>query len=241
LALLLLYWPGIFVLAHIPIPRLVYRAQVSDKSLHFLAYLILVFALWFTISPDEKVNWRRPSAWWALSVVVLYGALDELLQGWVGRTCDMNDFLANLGGAVTGLILSTFLAFWPTLLALTAIAIFLLTNLARADLADLLPITSAMFYLFAYGLFTILWIQHMRLSLSLRAPQLKWLIGALVLPMVFLSTVKLFSVILDKNFAIRGVVLSAAGIAAVVATVFLTALFRRHAVEKSSPGPEGPV
>jgi hypothetical protein len=214
---------------------------VSDKSLHFLAYLILVFALWFTISPDEKVNWRRPSAWWALSVVVLYGALDELLQGWVGRTCDINDFMANFGGAVTGLILFTFLAFWSTLLVVTAIAIFLLTNLARADLADLLPITSAVFYLFAYGFFTALWIRHMRLFSSVKAPQFKWLTGALVLPMVFLSTVKLFSAILGKNFAIRGVILSAVGIAAVVATVFLTALFRRYATQELSSGSEGPV
>ena len=79
---LLFYWPGVFILAHIPIPQLVYKAQVSDKSLHFLAYLVLVFLLWFAISPNKKVNWRKAAVWWILFVVVLYGVVDELLQGY---------------------------------------------------------------------------------------------------------------------------------------------------------------
>src|SRR4030042_647093 len=88
---LLVYWPGVFILAHIPIPQLVYKAQVSDKSLHFLVYLVLVFLLWFTISPDKKVNWRKAAAWWVLFVVVWYGVVDEVLQGYVGRSCDIID------------------------------------------------------------------------------------------------------------------------------------------------------
>jgi VanZ family protein len=238
---LVLYWPALFIGAHIPIPTFVRAAQVSDKSLHFAAYLVLAFLLWFSIVPSRKADWRKATVWWAVLVVILYGLADELLQALVGRSCDIMDFAADLAGALAGFVLFTFLAFWPALLVVTGITIFLLTNLARTNVADLLPITSVIYYLLAYGLFTILWIQHMRLSLSLRAPQLKWLIGALVLPVAFLSTVKLFSVILGKNFAIWGVVLSAVGIAAVVATVFLTALFRRYAVQKSSPAPEGPV
>ena len=77
---LLVYWPVLFVLAHVPIPQLVREAGVSDKSLHFLAYLILAFLLWFAINPDRKVNWRRAGAWWILSVVVLYGVADEFFQ-----------------------------------------------------------------------------------------------------------------------------------------------------------------
>jgi len=56
--LLAFYWPILFILAHIPIPQYVRKAGVSDKSLHFLAYLILTFLLWFAIRPDEKVKWR---------------------------------------------------------------------------------------------------------------------------------------------------------------------------------------
>lgn len=223
---LLIYWPAIFIVAHIPIPELVYKARVSDKSLHFLAYMVLVFLLWFAISPDRKVNWRKAAVWWVLLVVVWYGVLDELLQGYVGRMCDARDFVANLAGALASLILLSIFSFWSASLLVAGIGLFLLTNLCRANLADLLPITSLLFHLLAYGLFTMLWIRYMYLFLSLKAPQRKWLFGALSLPIAFLFVVKLFSVILDKNFSVQNVVISCVGIAVAVMAVYLTALFR---------------
>ena len=231
---LLIYWPAIFVLGHIPIPRLVYQAGVSDKSLHFLAYLVLVFLLWFAINPDRKVNWRRGTIWWVLLVVVLYGLADELLQPLVGRTCDIIDFLANVTGTFGGLVLLAFVTFWPALLVVTGVGVFLLTNLCRTNPADLLPVTSVMFYLFAYGFFTLLWIQYMNLSLSLKAPRPKWIFGALVLPIAFLLIVKLFSVILGRPFSVSNVLISAVGIAGVVVTIFLVTLFRRPCAQLRS-------
>ncbi|MHC4574352.1 MAG: VanZ family protein [Planctomycetota bacterium] len=234
--LLLIYWPALFILAHIPIPQLVYRAQVSDKSLHVLAYLILVFLLGFAIGSEERVNLRKGTIWWVLAAVVGYAVIDEWLQGYVGRMCDITDFLANLAGVLTGLILFAFLTFWPALLVVTGIAVFLLTNLARANPAELLPVTSVLFYLFGYGFFTLLWVRHLHFSLSLKAPEPKWLAAASALPAGFLLTVKLFSIILGKTFAMSSVILSAVGIAAVVFTVFLAALFRRYSGRGLSPG-----
>jgi len=233
---LLVYWPGIFILEHIPIPRLVYKAQVSDKGIHFLAYLILVFLLWFAISPNKKVNWRKAAVWWVLLVVVWYGVVDELLQGYVGRSCDVMDFFANLVGTLTGLILFSFFTFWPVLLVVVGTTIFTLTNLTRANMANLLPITNAVFHLFAHGLFTVLWIQYIHLFLPTKAPKPKWLIVALALPMGFLLIVKLFSIIFGRDFVVRDIILSVAGITAVVATVYLIALFRRKSVRELSPG-----
>jgi len=112
--LLLLYWPAIFILSHIPlenVPGWVIRIDVSDKFLHYLGYLVLVFLLWFVISPGRKVNWRRASVWLVLLVVVWYGAIDEWLQGYVGRCPDIMDFLADLSGALTGLILLSIFRF----------------------------------------------------------------------------------------------------------------------------------
>jgi len=232
---LLVYWPGIFILAHIPVPRLVYKAQVSDKGIHFLAYLILVFLLWFAISSSRKVEWRRATVWWILFVVVWYGVVDELLQGYVGRSCDVMDFFANLVGTLAGLILFSFFTFWPVLLVVMGITIFTLTNLTRANMADLLPITDAVFHLFAYGLFTVLWIQYIHLFLLLKAPKPKWLIVALALPMGFLLIVKLFSIIFGRDFVVRDIILSVAGITAVVATVYLIALFRQSFNQKLPP------
>ncbi|MBA7628942.1 hypothetical protein ES703_36439 [subsurface metagenome] len=233
---LLLYWPAIFILAHIPVPQLVREAHVSDKSLHFLAYLVLVFLLWFAIRPDRKVNWRKTAMWWLLLVIVWYGVVDELLQGYVvGRSCDVMDFFANLTGAFAGLILFTFFTFWPALLVVTGITIFVLTNLTQANLAYLLPVTNATFHLFAYGFFTVLWIRHIHLFLSLKAPKPKWIIVALAPPTGFLFAVKLFSVISGKNFAVQDVIIAVVGIASVVVIVYLTALFRRRSTGKLPP------
>ncbi len=57
--LLVFYWIVLFVFAHIPIPKVVREADVSDKSLHFLVYLILVFLLWFTVSDGKKMRARQ--------------------------------------------------------------------------------------------------------------------------------------------------------------------------------------
>jgi len=233
---LLFYWPSLFILAHIHIPLFVHRAGVSDKSLHFLAYLVLVFLLWFAIGPDRKVNWRRAAVWWILLVVVWYGAFDEWLQASVDRSSDVADFLADLAGTLAGLILFSFFTFWPALLVVTGISIFLLTNLARVNPAELLPITNAAFHLFAYGFFTMLWIQHIHQLMSLKAPQLKWLIVTLVLPTGLLLVVKLYSVISGRYFGIGDVVLSAIGITAVVVTIFLMALFRQRFAQRLSSG-----
>ena len=232
---LLFYWPTLFILAHVPIPLFVRRAGVSDKSLHFLAYLILVFLLWFAVSPDKKVNWRRAVVWWALLVIAGYGAVDEWLQAHVGRSGDVVDFLADLAGTLAGLILFSLFTFWPTLLVVTGITIFLLTNLTRVNPAELLPIPNAAFHLFAYGFFTMLWIRHIHHFLSIKAPQPKWLIVTLALPTGLLLVVKLYSIISGRYFGIGDVVLSAIGIAAVVVTISLMALLRRCFAQKLPP------
>ena len=231
---LLVYWPGAFILAHIPIPQLVYKIGVSDKSLHFLGYLILIFLLWFAISPDKKVNWRKAAVWWVLFVVVWYGVVDEWLQSYVGRTCDVMDFLADLAGTLAGLILFSFFTFWPALLVVIGTTIFNLTNFTRANLAELVPVTNAMFHLFGYGFFAILWLQNIHIFLPIKAPKLKWMITALILPIGFLLIVKVFSVIFGKEVVVKEVIVSVAGIAAVVVTTYLIALFRKALPAKNS-------
>jgi len=228
LFLLLLYWAAIFILAHIPIPKLVYKAQVSDKTIHFLAYLILVFLFWFAINPRKKVNWRKASVWRVLLITAGYGIIDEFLQGYVGRSCDAMDFAADLVGAFTGLILFSFFTFLPVFLIVTAVSIFLLTNLAKANIAELLPVTNLAFHLFAYALFSLLWIQITSQRIHLKSHRFKWLIVASALPIALLLTVKLSSILLGRNVSLLDILISIASIASVVATIFLTSLFRRR-------------
>jgi len=225
---LVFYWPTLFILAHIPIPQLVLQAHVSDKSLHFLAYLILVFLLWFTISPDKKVSLRRAAAWLVILVMIVYGAADEVIQGYVGRSCDIKDFAEDLAGVLTALILLSFFSFWPAALLVAGVTIFGITNVSRTNLADVLPITNTMFHLFSYAIFTMLWLQFIGLFLSLKPPKLRWLTVSLALPTGFLLAVKLSSAILGRGFRLTDVILAVVGIASVVATIYLTILSRRR-------------
>ncbi len=215
LTALVVYWPGIFILAHIKVPMLVRQAHVSDKSLHFLAFLILTFLVWFSIKPGKKVNWRKSSVWWLLAVMVGYGILDELLQGYVGRSSDFLDLFADIAGIIAGLLLFTMLTFWPALLVVIGIAIFLLTNLAKVNPADLMPVITPVFYFFAYASLTIVWIQCMLLTVD----KLKGFVTALAIPAAFLLLVKGFTMIINRNFALYEMTISTAGIL-VVAIIY---------------------
>jgi VanZ family protein len=229
-ALLAIYWPVLFIFAHIPVPRAVQEAEVSDKSLHFMAYLILVFLLWFTVSDGKKINWRKASPWWVFLIMVAYGIIDEWLQSYaVGRTCDAWDLLADLTSTITGLVLFSVLSFWPAGLVVTAIIIFGVANISRASLNDMLPAVSATFHLFAYAVFTAFWTQCLRLFVPtncFRQNRAKWLAAALAAPLGLVLTVKLFSAILGKEFISRDMVISIGAIVAVVVTIHLAGLFR---------------
>ncbi|TKJ36647.1 MAG: hypothetical protein CEE38_10080 [Planctomycetes bacterium B3_Pla] len=229
--LLALCWPALFVFTHIPIPQVIRRAGVSDKSLHFLAYLILAFLLWFAAGAGKRVNWRKTTPWWVLLIILAYGILDEWSQGYVaGRSSDILDFVADLAGTITGLILFSVFTFWPAGLLVTAAVIFVMTNVAQKNLAELLPVASAAFHLFAYAIFTMLWVQCIDLfspGTRPRRTKAKWVKAALAGPVVLLLTVKLFSVILGKEFALPDMAISIGAIVAVVAAICLSAPFNK--------------
>lgn len=227
-SVLILYWPVLFVLAHIPIPRVVREANISDKSLHFLAYLILTFLIWSAVSGDRKVQWRRTAPWLVLFIIAVYGILDEWLQTYISeRSCDVRDYITDLAGAVAALILSSFFTFWPAGLAIVAIFIFGVTNVTRANLADLMPKINAAFHFFSYAILTFIWIQCMHLfsrsaehaARSSRQEKARWLILALAGPAGFLVVVELFSIVAGKDFTLSEIIISFGAIAAVVILV----------------------
>lgn len=219
---LVLYWPGIFVLTHIPLPALpLFEVRVSDKVLHFLAYFVLVFLLWFAINPNAKVSWRKPAAWWILFVVVWYGTFDEWLQGYVNRNPDVMDFIADLSGSVTALILLSVLNFWTASLVVTGGAIFIFTNFTTVNPGELLALPGVISHLLSYGFFTLLWMRWMYYFVPVRIPESKWFGGALGLPFVFLAATDLFCLITVGNVMLASIVASAGGIILAVSPVYL--------------------
>lgn len=219
-ALLTLYWPAFFVAAHTPVPEVVREAGVSDKGLHLLAYLILMFLLWFTVSDGGKVDWRRAAPWCVLLITIAYAIFDEWSQTFVaGRSCDARDFLADLVGMCVGLGAFSFLSFWPAGLLVTTVVIFVSANVARANLADLLPAANAILHLVAYTVFTAIWLRCIRLFMPAINPsrtRAKWLLTAFAAPTALLLTTKTFSTILGREWSAADVVLSMGATAAVV-------------------------
>jgi VanZ family protein len=248
--MLLFYWPSVFIFAHIPIPDLVHQAGVSDKSVHFVAYWILAFLLWCAVNPKKKVKWSKAVVWWILFLIAAYGIIDEWLQGYVaGRDPDIMDFFLDVAGALAGLVVLTFFAFWSASLVITGVTIFVLTNVTRVDMADLLPVTNGVLHVFAYAFFTVLWIRyvHLRTNYSPRCVATgelshnpgrgyfpcakvmgaKWLIVMLASPVGLLLATKLGSLVLGRDFTSSEMIISMIVIGAVVAVAGVGALIRR--------------
>lgn len=97
----LVYLAAIFVLSSLPSPLPALTSWVSDKILHALEYgglgLLLALAL-------EAAGMRvRHAAGAALLVASLYGATDELHQGFVpNRDANVRDWAADTAGAALG-------------------------------------------------------------------------------------------------------------------------------------------
>lgn len=106
---LIVYWVCLFIGTHTPRDSGV-DLTVTDKILHFGAYLGLAFLL--------ALAWslRRPLAARSYAIIAIllaaYGALDELLQIPVNRTCDPLDWLADVCGVAVGLALFLPLGRW---------------------------------------------------------------------------------------------------------------------------------
>jgi VanZ family protein len=218
LALLLLYWPTAFVLSHIPMPQVVRDARMSDKSLHFLAYMMLTFLLWSVVRPYGKVNWRKAAVWCVLAIVMVYGVCDECLQHFVaGRSTDVRDLFADFVGAVTALGVLTFLSFWPAFLLVAGTVIYTLAVFTRANVTKMVPVTATVFYFAAYAAFTLIWAGCLRRWPPVRAAERRWFLASVSVPMALIVVTKVSAVLSGKAFegwdiaaAVVGVVVSVA-------------------------------
>jgi VanZ family protein len=101
--LAIVYFIVLFVGTHLPAERLEAIATASDKWLHFGGYAtltVLVLAGW-----ELTIGVLQPKHYFAVWLAgVFYGAFDEVSQTPVGRHCDMNDWMADVLGVVTGLL-----------------------------------------------------------------------------------------------------------------------------------------
>jgi VanZ family protein len=229
---LALYWPTLFVLAHIPIPDVVREAGISDKSLHFLTYMILTFLLFAAVQPRSKLTWRRTAPWLTLVVVLSYAICDEYLQRFVaGRSMDARDVVADAAGALVALALLSVFSFWPTLLIVTGTSIYTLAVFTRANVTQLLPVTITVFHLATHSLFTLVWIACLRASFGLKKPNHRWVIASFSAPLGLLLATKASALVLGRALEGWDVVAAAAGIVCTVAACFALGRARGRAAK----------
>lgn len=95
------YWVFLFVIMHTPIERTGgIRFEYADKIVHFLLYGTLAWlGAWYFSNRPGKLGIGGLLVWAA--IYVAYGALDEYLQQFVGRTTSFFDWLADLLGVLS--------------------------------------------------------------------------------------------------------------------------------------------
>ena len=91
------YWVIIFVMTHLP-PSDLPRVRVSDKTAHFVSYGLLSAGLFVSLSLTGLRASR--AAIIVLLIAMGYGAFDEWSQQFVRRTSELDDWLADISGAM---------------------------------------------------------------------------------------------------------------------------------------------
>lgn len=177
-----IYWPFLFWLTHIPVPDIARQSGLSDKTMHVLAYFVLVFLIWFAISPYEKVRWKSKKVWILLAVVLGYAALDEYVQSRVGRSMQFTDIVADAIGMLLALGVLSIFGFWSSLLTVSAVFVFVITN--KSNFLLLYPefYLNTVFHLTAYTAFALIWIQHAERYNPIQIGTAKWVLYAVSVP-----------------------------------------------------------
>jgi VanZ family protein len=100
--LAVVYFILLFTGTHVPIdPSEI--VETSDKVLHYTGYALLTFLV--LTGWELTIGRLQPKHYFAVWLAgTLYGAFDEITQIPVGRSCDMNDWLADVCGILTGLV-----------------------------------------------------------------------------------------------------------------------------------------
>jgi VanZ family protein len=224
-----IYWPFLFWLTHIPVPALAPQSGMSDKTMHVIAYFVLTFLVWFGVNPYEKVNWYRIKPWIVLGIICLYGAIDEYVQGLeiIGRSADIQDFIANLFGIVLALGLLSVLSFWTSLLTISAVFIFVLSDMSRLMTLPQYASYATAFHFTAYTAFSLVWIQWLGRHSRFKTGQAGWFAASLALPAGLLLAVKVAAPLWDHPFNGFDTAIAGFGITAAVLTSWMLFKFSK--------------
>lgn len=81
---------------------------LSDYILHAIGYCILgVLSVWVVLTQHGGLTPRRFLA--VYLAILIYATIDERTQPWVGRACELTDWLADAFGALIGMMIAVWL------------------------------------------------------------------------------------------------------------------------------------
>jgi VanZ family protein len=109
---LIFYWLLILTLTSLPgndMPNI----KIWDKLEHFLAFGGLGFLLHLSLRVQNKFIVLKKLPWlFTILIVACYAAFDELHQLFIpGRSCDINDWIADMIGVTIGVVLMALMIF----------------------------------------------------------------------------------------------------------------------------------
>jgi VanZ family protein len=93
------YWIFLFCLTHFPKLEIDVPIRAPDKFAHVGAFGILAFLFW-RFAQTLWYPLSKRFVWAAAGSLIVYGALDEYLQQFVGRSTDLIDWLCDVAGIV---------------------------------------------------------------------------------------------------------------------------------------------
>jgi VanZ family protein len=233
LILLGIYWPLIFWLTHIPVPQIARQSGMSDKTMHVLAYFALTFLVWFAVSPYHKVRWNRLKVWIVLMAIIGYAAIDECLQGYVGRSMDIRDFISDIFGVVFALGLLSIISFWPALLAASAVFIVIISNFSNLLLLYPEYYLNVVFHFTAYTAFALIWLQYLDRRSRLPSGKFFQFTTPWILPVLLLLIVKITAPLFGRPFNWIDMAISIFGICTAVLASYMIVKFSRR--KKQTP------
>ncbi|MBU1259564.1 MAG: VanZ family protein [Planctomycetes bacterium] len=221
---LIFYWVGIFFATHIPVPGWTRKMGVSDKTMHFAAYLVLMLLLWLSVSFEKKADWKKIRPWLLMGIVAVYGLFDEVSQYFIeGRSADLYDLLGNFLGAAIAMILVTIMAGRHTAMIPFVICPMFLPGLVRSKLIAQSSIIETAVYAAAFAIITIAWAQYLSSVHKLNLKQLKHIPAFFAGLAGTIAIVKIYAVFTNKPMG-KTAILSA--FAAIILTLIIWSLAR---------------
>lgn len=187
--LLLLYWPALFLMMHLSpghIGRFMGSAANVDKVLHFFAYFLLTFLLWFSFSSSDRVNWKTLRPWLVMTAVVAYAVMDEFTQQLTGRSMEGLDLVSDIAGAVAAFVLMTVYGFMFASVIVVSAGVTLFFVLADRGIVMVDPLILNALLSGGFGFLTLVWSEFLRQNKGLAIGSAGWKGRVFVIPVLVL-------------------------------------------------------